>query len=409
MSDIPFLDAVFSRGDTAARVSSTAWVQAMIDVESALAHAQAHAGVIPGPAAAAVSAARRAVGDADHQPPRGQHPGLDETVLTRAAESAAATGTPVGGVVQTLRDQVGPEHARFVHYGATSQDILDTAAMLITRRALQPLRADLMTIGTTCADLAERHRGTVMAGRTLLQQAVPITFGLKAARWLVAIDDAITHLDRVRDTTLAVQYGGAAGTLAPLGDHGPAVMDALAATLGLVTPALPWHGDRTRVADIGAALGVAAGTCGKIATDVTLLAQTEVAEVAEVADDDGPVRRGGSTAMPHKQNPVAAVAAAACARRVPALVSTLLAAMAGEHERAAGAWHAEWETLRDLLRLTGSTANWLTESLTRLEIDPARMRANLAPALNKLLDGPDPLGAADTFIDRALLHHRSQQ
>jgi 3-carboxy-cis,cis-muconate cycloisomerase len=255
-----------------------------------------------------------------------------------------------------------------VHRGATSQDVLDTAAMLVARRATEPLLADLRSAADAAAALARRHAGTPIAGRTLLQQAVPTTFGLKAAGWMAGLDAAVERLDGLR---LPVQLGGAAGTLESLGEHGPAVLGALAARLGLAEPTLPWHTQRTPVAELAGALGQAALAVGKPAGDVVLLAQTELAEV----------RTGGageSSTMPHKRNPVAAVAARAGALQAPGLVSTLLTAgIVQEHERAAGGWHAEWRPFTELLRTVGSAASWLAECLTGLEVDAAAMRANL--------------------------------
>jgi 3-carboxy-cis,cis-muconate cycloisomerase len=264
-----------------------------------------------------------------------------------------------------------------VHRGATSQDVVDSAAMLVARRALEALLADLGGAAEAAARLANEHRATVMAGRTLLQQAVPITFGLKAAGWLVGLDEAGQRLDAVRRTRLAAQLGGAAGTLAALGDAGVDVLARFARELELVEPVVPWHTARTRVAELATALGECGGAVAKVAGDVVLLAQTEVGEVRE----GGEGARGGSSTMPHKRNPVAAISALAGARQAPGLVANLLAAMEHEHERAAGAWHAEWAPLRELLRSTGSAAAWLRECLEELEVDPERMRANLEDAV----------------------------
>jgi 3-carboxy-cis,cis-muconate cycloisomerase len=217
----------------------------------------------------------------------------------------------------------------------------------------------------------------VMAGRTLLQQAVPVTFGLVAAGWLTALDEARRELSRIRSERLAVQFGGAAGTLASLGAAGTEVARLLAEELDLPQPVLPWHTDRLRIVQLAASLAGVCAAAGKIARDVTLLAQTEVAEVAEGSDDS---RHGASSAMPNKRNAVASVLVLGCARRAPGLLATMFAAAEQEHQRAAGAWHAEWETLSDLLRLTGSSAAWSALLLTELRIDSARMRANLDAA-----------------------------
>lgn len=335
-------------------VSDRAWLQAMLDVESALASAEARAGVIPARAAAEIAACCRAER-------------FDVDALGRGGRGAA---NPVVSLVRALTDEVTGDAARYVHWGATSQDVLDTASMLVARRALDVILADLAGVAAACAALADAHRETLMAGRTLLQQAVPITFGLKAAGWLAGVAQARRRLLLVRTDGLAVELGGAAGSIASLGCHGVTVLAHLAEELDLAEPPVPWHTARLRVADLGAALGLAAGALAKVALDVTLLSQTEVAEVAESSG-------GGSSTMPHKRNPVEATIASACARRVHGLAGVLLASMTQEHERAAGAWQAEWETLRDALALTGGAAASMRKALEGLEIRPARMRANL--------------------------------
>ena len=353
-------DGVFARGPVAGQVDDRAMLQAMLDAEAALARASAGAGVIPAAAAAAIAAccdARR----------------FDVAALGRAS---AAAGNPVVPLVKALAEQLPEEAAGHVHQGATSQDVLDTAAALVAHRALGPLLEDLAAAAGAGAHLAEAHRGTVLAGRTLLQQAVPVTFGLKAAGWLVGLDETRLRLAEVRRRTLAVQLGGAAGTLAGFGDRGLEVLAGFAADLGLAEPTVPWHAVRARPAALAGALGACAGVLGKVARDVVLLAQNEVAEVRE----GGGAVRGGSSAMPHKRNPVAAVAVAACTARVPGLVATMLAVMPQEHERAAGGWHAEWEPQRELLRLVGAAASWCRELLEHLEVDAGRMRANLDAA-----------------------------
>jgi 3-carboxy-cis,cis-muconate cycloisomerase len=256
--------------------------------------------------------------------------------------------------------------------GATSQDILDTAMLLLARNAIAEIDADLVSAAAAAARLAEAHRDDVVMGRTLMQQALPTTFGLKAAGWLSGIEGARLRLAEAV-ATLPVQYGGAAGTLAASGGSGIALRAAFAVELELAVTAVPWHTVRLPIADLAGALGTAAGVVATVAVDVVLLAQSEVAEVAEVS-----ASRGGSSAMPHKSNPVAAISARACARRAPGLVATLYAAMEQEHERAAGAWHSEWPTLTALLTTVGSAASWLAESLASLRIDPARMAAAVA-------------------------------
>jgi 3-carboxy-cis,cis-muconate cycloisomerase len=356
-------DGVFSRG--AAATGDHAWLRAMLDTEAALARALERAGLAPAGAGAAVTAAASAAAAATGP--------FDLGALGR---QAAQSGNPVPGLVAALRKAVPPGAADTVHRGATSQDIIDTAAMLLARDALEAMAVDLAAAAGGCAGLAEAHRDTLMAGRTLLQQAVPVTFGLVAAGWLTALDEAGEGIARVRAERLAVQFGGAAGTLASLGDDGPAVARLLAGELGLALPVLPWHTDRSRIVEVAAACAGVSAALAKIARDVTLLAQSEVGEVREGGGPGGE-RRGGSSAMPHKQNPVAAIAILGCTRRVPGLAATLIAAAEQEHQRAAGAWHAEWEPFADLLRVTGSAAAWAADLTGGLVVDPARMRANL--------------------------------
>jgi 3-carboxy-cis,cis-muconate cycloisomerase len=349
-------DSVLARGAVSEQVSDRAWLQAMLDFEAGLARALAAAGLMPAEHAEQIAAACRA----------------ERFDVAKIGTQAAASGNPAAPLARALRAAVEGPASDQVHRGATSQDVLDSAAMLVAQRALVPLLADLAGAADAAAALAEAHRDSPMAGRTLMQQAVPTTFGLKAAGWLVALDEASERLEQVRDTRLAVQLGGAAGTLAGLGTDGVDVVSALARGLGLAEPVVPWHTDRTRPAELAGALGAACGVIAKVARDVVLLSQTEVAEVSE-----GGEGRGGSSTMPHKRNPIAAVSAQACARQAPGLVATLLAAMAHEHERAAGAWHAEWLPLCELLRCTGSATAWLRDCLEHLEVDEQRMRANL--------------------------------
>ena len=350
------LGGLFDRGGSPA--GDGAWLQAMLDTEAALARALERAGLAADGAGAAVTAEAVA----------GR---FDAAELGRRA---VHTGNPVPPLVRALTAAVPGWAASAVHHGATSQDILDTAAMLVARDSLDAVLADLATAAVAAAGLAAAHRDTIMIGRTLLQQAVPVTFGLVAAGWLTAIDEARQGLARIRGERLAVQFGGAAGTLAALGEAGPRVAALLADELGLARPALPWHTDRLRILELASALAGAAAVLGKIARDVTLLAQSEVAEVREGGAG------GGSSAMPHKRNPIAAVVLLGCTRRVPGLLATLAAAAEQEHQRAAGAWHAEWEPLADLLRLTGSASSWAAELLAGLKVDAGRMRATLDAA-----------------------------
>jgi 3-carboxy-cis,cis-muconate cycloisomerase len=364
------LDATFARGPVSAGASlgpaGDPWLVALLEVEGALARAAARVGLVAGTAADEVS---RACAD----PAR-----LD---LASVYERAGDAGNPVPPLVRALQGAVGPHAARAVHVGATSQDVVDTAAVLLARRGLQLVDADLAAAAAHCARLAAEHRDDVLMGRTLLQQALPITVGLKAAGWLAGLDGARARIAAVA-AALPVQYGGAVGTLAASSGSGVDLRRELAAELGLTTTDVPWFTVRLPVADVAGVLGAAAGVVATIAVDVVLLAQSEVAEVSEVSQ-----RRGGSSAMPHKNNPVAAVSARACARRAPGLVGTLFAAMEQEHERGAGTWHVEWPTLTELLTTVGSAASWLTESLGNLRLDTDRMAAAVAAAGDPQLAG----------------------
>ena len=356
----------FARGGAASAVSDAAWFRALLDVEAALARAAAATGLVPTTAADAVTAACA-------DPSR-----LDlATVVARAADA----GNPVPPLVRVLQDAVGERDAVAVHVGGTSQDVLDTALVLLARRAIASIDGDLAAAAEAAAGLARAHRDDVVMGRTLMQQALPTTFGFKAAGWLSGLDGARLRLAEVV-ASLPVQYGGAVGTLAASSGSGRAVRSALAAELDLADTAAPWHTVRLPIADLAGALGATAGVLATVAVDVVLLSQTEVAEVAESGEG-----RGGSSAMPHKRNPVAAISARACARRAPGLVATLLSAMEQEHERAAGAWQSEWPALTDLLVAVGSAAAWLADGLSGLRPDPARMAATAGAARDPELAG----------------------
>ena len=396
---------VFARGGVQA--DDTAWLQAMLDAEAGLARALERAGLAPAGSGEAVTATAKA----------------DNFDPNELGELAALTGNPVPGLARALARRVPQTAVSAVHRGATSQDILDTAAMLMAKRAIDVMLADLAQAAEAAAGLAEAHRASIMIGRTLLQQAVPVTFGLVAAGWLTSVDEAREGLTAVRSRRLAVQFGGAAGTLASLGEAGQQVAALFATELGLALPVLPWHTDRLRIIDLGVALARVAAALGKIARDVTLLAQAEVGEISEGsatsagpagggpsaargadqrgadqrgadqrgadqrgADQRGPdpqspaasPRRGGSSAMPHKHNPVASIAILGCTRQVPGLLGILASNSEHELQRAAGAWHAEWEPLAAMLRLTGSASSWAAELLPGLVVDASRMAANLA-------------------------------
>lgn len=359
----------------------TAFLQAMLDAEAALTRAQAEVGLAPADAATAVGAAACA----------------DRFDVRGIALRARSGGNPVIPLVADLTAAVPAEAAPYVHRGATSQDIMDTALMLVARRTLDLILADLTRTEAALARLAAEHRDTVMPGRTLTQHAVPTTFGLKAAGWRSLTLDARDRVRSVRDGVPA-QLGGAAGTLAAFGAYGargayggsggasptaaPAdtpstegglteeLVAVYARDLRLAEPALPWHTLRTPVADLAGVLAFVAGALGKVAVDVLTLGRTEIAEVSEGAG-------GGSSAMPHKANPVRSTLVAAAARRAPALAATLYASMAAEDERPAGAWHAEWEALRDLLRTVGGASHHAAELTENLRVHPEAMREHL--------------------------------
>src|SRR5581483_6136625 len=324
--------ALFSTSAMSAAFSPEAHVRQMLAFEAALAQAEARAGIIPSEAALSIAASCRVEL-------------FDVAALYR---EAATAGTPAIPLVSMLTAQVEGEAAKYVHWGATSQDAVDTALMLQMREGLDLLIADLLNICATCAALAEQHRRTIMIGRTLLQQALPITFGLKAARWLALLLRQVQALREQRARTLAVQLGGAAGTLASLGEKGLQVVALLAEELNLPQPELPWHTERDRIAEIASTLGIVAGALAKIAGDLVLLAQTEVGEVTEASAPG----KGGSSAMPQKRNPVDATGAIAAARLAIGVVPVILSAMTQEHERAAGGWQAEWAAIPDLFRFT---------------------------------------------------------
>ncbi|WP_412076017.1 3-carboxy-cis,cis-muconate cycloisomerase [Streptomyces xanthophaeus] len=371
------------RAGSAAEAATTdaAFLQAMLDAEAALARAQVRLGTVPAAAAEAVTAAARA----------------ELFDLREVAVRAREAANPVVALVRMLAEAVArkdPEAAHYVHQGSTSQDVLDTALMLVAARTSDLILADLDRTATALAALARRHRDTLTAARTLGQHAVPTTFGLKAAGWLQAVLDAEERLRRVREDSLPVQLGGAAGTMAGYleyarlyapgsAEQGTApgrsaayaqqLPSAFAAELGLADPLVPWHTVRTPLADLAAALSLTAAGLGTLAADVQLLSRTETAEVTEPAAEG----RGSSSAMPHKRNPALAALIRSAAYQVPGLVGTLAQVAVTDDERPAGAWHAEWETLRALLRLTGGAAATAAELAEGLTVHPERMRANL--------------------------------
>lgn len=361
-------------------------LQGMLDFEAALARAEARVGVIPEGAAQAIAA--KCHSELFDVPP--------------LAHATALAGNPAIPLVKQLTALVGKddeEAKRYVHWGATSQDAIDTGFVLQLREALARIAAELDRFSGTLTKLAEKHRATVVAGRTWMQQALPTTFGLKAAGWLDAIDRHRGRLGETQRRALVLQFGGAVGTLAALDKKGLEVADALGAELRLTVPNLPWHGHRDRVVEVATTLGLCTGTLGKIARDISLLSQTEVAEVFEPAVEG----RGGSSTLPHKRNPVAAAIVLTAATRVPGLVSSMLTAMVQEQERGLGGWHAEWEVMPELIGLAGGALHHLTETMAGLEVDANRMRKNL-DATNGLIFAEAVQMALGKVVGRMAAH-----
>lgn len=340
--------------------SPHATVQRMLDVEAALARALAAVGVIPAGAAGPIEAACHA----DR---------IDANALTASAVRAGNLAIPLVKQLTALVAEEAPDAAKYVHWGATSQDVIDTAMVLQLRDAFALIETELTALANVLARQAERHRATPMVGRTWLQQALPMTLGLKFAQWLDAIERHRLRFALLRERAFVLQFGGAAGTLASLGEKADAVAQALAHELALPLPALPWHTQRDRLAETATTFGLLTGTLGKIARDVSLQMQTEVGEFAEPSG----AGKGGSSTMPHKRNPVGCAAVLTAAARVPGLVATVLAAMVQEHERALGGWQAEWEALPDIARLAGGALANVIEIVDGLEVDADRLAANL--------------------------------
>ncbi len=375
-------EALFSTPAMSAVFSDEARAEALLRFEAALARATAHAGLIPHDAADAITRAAT----------------LESIDLDVLFHESADSATAVVPLVRMLRAAAG-EAGTHVHLGATSQDVIDSATMLQVREGFALLETALFEVARTCTTLASQHRATVMSGRTLMQQAVPITFGLKAARWLAMLTRQTQRLREVRDRTVALQFGGAAGTLSALGDAGPKVSARLAEELGLPEPDLPWHTERDRIAEIASLLGTIAGATSKIAGDIVLMAQTEVAEVAE-----GGEGKGRSSAMPQKRNPVEATLTLGASRLALGHVPTLLAGMAQAHERAVGEWQTEWTLLPDLFRHTAGALAHLHTSLATLQVYPDRMRANLDATSGAVM--AESLAAALTpSLGRAAAQH----
>lgn len=385
---VGLLDLLFTGAAARAWFSDRARLQGMLDFEAALARAEAKTGVIPQAAVGAIVAQ------------------CDATLydIPELAAATAKAGNPAIPLVKALTAKVAAqdsEAARYVHWGATSQDAMDTGLVLQLRQTLTGLQADLGRLSAALAELAAAHRQTPMVGRTWLQHALPITFGLKAAGWLEAIERHRHRLDELRPRLLALQFGGAAGTLAALGDKGLLVATALSEELALGLPAMPWHTARDRIVEFGAALGLLVGSLAKIARDVSLMMQTDIGEAFEPAEEG----RGGSSTMPHKRNPVAAAVVLAASTRAPQLVASLLSGMPQEHERGLGGWHAEWATLPELVQIAVGALDQVIQTIAGLEVDSGRMRANLETT-NGLIMAEAVMMALGAKIGRLAAHDR---
>jgi 3-carboxy-cis,cis-muconate cycloisomerase len=354
------LDDLFRSPAVERIYSDISCVQAMLDFEAALVRAEARAGLIPTSAAPAISSKCGAEL-------------IDLASLAHAAASAGNLAIPLIKQLTALVAKENPEAARYVHWGATSQDVIDTGAVLQLRDAFVPVLADLDALADALADLAQAHRRTVLPARTWMQQALPTSFGFIAAGWLDALLRHRQRLLAMKKTALVLQFGGAVGTLASLGQRGTQVAGFLAEELRLALPGIPWHTQRDRIAEVATTFGLVAGTLSKIARDLSLHMQTEIQEIHEPSGEG----RGGSSTLPHKRNPVTCAAVLGATLRVPALVGTMLGAMDQPQQRALGSWHAEWETLPEIVRLTAGGLHHLAAVVPRLSIDEKRMRENL--------------------------------
>ncbi len=381
-------DRLFSNPAMGRVFSAENTVQRMLDVEAALAHALAVEDVIPEAAVVPIQSACKAAR-------------IDMKALSAAARHAGNLAIPLVKQLTAEVASIDAQAARYVHWGATSQDIIDTGMVLQLREAIDLLEVELAELADALAGLAHRHRDTPMIGRTWLQHALPITFGLKAAGWLDAVLRHQQRLAALRADIAVLQFGGAAGTLASLGNRGLPVADALARALALQLPELPWHAHRDRMAECATVFGLLTGTLAKIARDLSLQMQTEVGELAEPSAPG----RGGSSTMPHKRNPVACATALAAAARVPALVSTMLAAMDNEHERALGGWQAEWDTLPEIASLCGASLSSLRDVIEGLEVNAERMHANIGQTRGLVMAEAVSLALA-AHIGRAHAHER---
>jgi 3-carboxy-cis,cis-muconate cycloisomerase len=383
----PLLAPMLSSAAMRAVCDDAATLQNMLDFEAALARAEAAAGVIPKGAADPIRAACKA----------------DAFDIADLAEAATRSGNLAIPLVKALTANVAKldaEAARYVHWGATSQDVIDTAVMLTLRAGIDALLADVDRAIAGFAKLARIHRNTAVVARTWLQHALPMPFGLKLAEYAAALHRSKLRLRRLHSEVLALQFGGAAGTLAALGDKGLAVAEELSRELKLTLPEAPWHTHRDRIAEAASVLAILSGTCGKIARDVSLMMQTDVGEAFEPSG----AGRGGSSTMPHKRNPVAAASALGAATMAPNLAATIFAAQVQDHERSAGPWHAEWPTLPALLLVTSGALAAIVDIAEGLEIDVARMRANLDTTHGLIMAEAVAFALAET-VGKSEAHH----
>jgi 3-carboxy-cis,cis-muconate cycloisomerase len=355
-----FIDSLATTEPLAEIFSDHSFLEAMLDFEAALARAEAHAGIVPKRAAAAIGRAARA-----------QY--FDASSIVRQTLRAGTAGIPIAKALTARVGQASARAARFVHWGATSQDVTDTALVLLLKRARPILGSDWARLERALHRISDTHKNTVMVGRTLLQAALPITFGLKAAGWLGALRRSQRRMEAAFTEALVLQFGGASGTLAALGKKGLRVGQRMAIDLGLAYPDAPWHSHRDRLGALVAAAGVLTASLGKMARDISLLMQNELREVVEPRSEE----RGGSSAMPQKQNPIASAVTLAAANRVPGLVAAFLSGMVQEHERGVGGWQAEWPTVGGVIQSTGLALRSMAEAAEGLRVDERRMRGHI--------------------------------
>src|ERR1700730_4727853 len=383
----PLLAPMLSSAAMRAICDDVACLQHMLDFEAALARAEAATGIIPQNPAVPIAKACKAGA-------------FDSGTLAEAATRSGNLAIPLVKALTAEVAKADADAARYVHWGATSQDVIDTAAMLTLRAGIDALLGDIGRAIAGFARLARQHRNTPAVARTWLQHALPMPFGLKLAEYAAALHRSRVRLQRLRKEALALQFGGAAGTLAALGDKGWLVAERLAQELKLPLPEAPWHTHRDRIAEAASVFAIVAGTCGKIARDVQLMMQTDVAEAFEPSGEG----RGGSSTMPHKRNPVAAATALAAATMAPGLAATIFAAQVQDHERSAGPWHAEWPTLPTLLLVTSGALAATVDIAEGLEVDAARMRVNLDATGGLIMAEAVTMALAQTIGTREAHH-----